>query len=497
MKKLTKISLVILSCALVLGAMFMVSAGAAEAEPEGPEIISQNINYQGNFALMYAVRASTVTSGSVTLKVYDKYPEAGVEPIWTNTNSTPEFVGGNLNETVYKFTTAGVSAANMTKNFYIVAVDGDKESEVKRYSVAEYLYKRLSTVPVVGDDGKANPSAAQKDLYNAVIDFGDKAQIVFAESNGTEVPTLISKYRYVTVTDGTVDGFKTGAYPVGTLLNLKADDANAPGVSWNSMTYNNEGAAIGEKLIMKESVTVPETEGVVKIAIDAVTLRAGTQTFDEFETTDAFEFSRTIQTYNTPTVSYVKEDGRGTVVKIVTDASGDGVKLRNDMTYDESKGHNAWEVSFDIKLELNGSSSETLKYMLVTPERLEEKADGTGTTLKPYFTQNWATKHSSAGENMYVWGGSNSIKRVLADFKEGDWVSLRIVFYKNDSSCYLYLNGSETPIEFTDASWSGDMTEFNHIALRANGYSKTSNFYIDNYFNGYITENSPNPKAAE
>ena len=97
------ISLVI-ALTLIAGMIPAVVASAEEAS--APEIISQNIEYGGYFGLMYAVDASTVKGGKVTVTVYDadmnevgSYVQTKTEDITTANGNTvtqllvnPQFV---------------------------------------------------------------------------------------------------------------------------------------------------------------------------------------------------------------------------------------------------------------------------------------------------------------------------------------------------------------------------------------------------------------------
>ena len=68
MKKNTKIITLVVASALILGVAIGISASATLASPE---IISQNVEYGGNYALLYAVKADSVVGDSVSIAVYD------------------------------------------------------------------------------------------------------------------------------------------------------------------------------------------------------------------------------------------------------------------------------------------------------------------------------------------------------------------------------------------------------------------------------------------
>ena len=117
----TKISIFILSLALLICAVFAMSASAEESTTT-PEIFSQNVKYTDKFCLMYAVKADTVSGGSVTLNLYEEEPVEGLEPAakYTVKNVTSAADSGAAYD-AYIFTTAGVPATALDKVFYVQA----------------------------------------------------------------------------------------------------------------------------------------------------------------------------------------------------------------------------------------------------------------------------------------------------------------------------------------------------------------------------------------
>ena len=132
-----------LSLLIIVGVIFAVSVNAEN--DTSPKILAQNVAYTGDFGLLYAVSENAVAP--VTLYVYDEVPNESSVAVGTYVaNRTTPGEDSGLKDSsgtpidAYIFKTAGVVAASMTDNFYIKAVGADgKESELKRYSVAEYL----------------------------------------------------------------------------------------------------------------------------------------------------------------------------------------------------------------------------------------------------------------------------------------------------------------------------------------------------------------------
>ena len=202
--KSSKLLALILAIALCLGAVcttaFASEEPSASAEAAQPKIISQNVKYGGNFSLLFAVEAATCSGSTVALKVYDEEPTATSKPIWVGTQTSSDElveVNGTLS---YVFTTPGVAAKDMDQNYYVVAESAGIKSEVKKYSVAEYLYERL-----YGDGVYSAPDAigkAQADLYKSVLQMGKDAQdLLFNHDDdpNNDRTTFVTDLYYVAV----------------------------------------------------------------------------------------------------------------------------------------------------------------------------------------------------------------------------------------------------------------------------------------------------------
>lgn len=174
-----KIIAFLMALVLSVGCIFSLTAFANEeatsaSDAATPEIISQNVMYGGDFSLMFAVKADTCSGSDVTLSVYDEEPSEASEALWSKTISTASKTTDVKGYASYVFTTSGVAAKDMDKNYYIVAESAGAKSEVKRYSVAEYLYERLYDDMVVA--GTSELEVAQTKLYKSALEVGKNAQ---------------------------------------------------------------------------------------------------------------------------------------------------------------------------------------------------------------------------------------------------------------------------------------------------------------------------------
>lgn len=208
----------LLALVISVGCTFGLTALANEADQSAPEatkpqIISQNVMYGGDFSLMFAVKAATVSGDTVTLSVYGEEPTEGSEALWSKTINASSATTDVKGIASYVFTTPGVAAKDMDKNFYIVAESQGVKSEVKRYSVAEYLYERLYDDMVVA--GTSELEVAQTKLYKSALEVGKNAQNLlfnFDKDPSNDRTTFVTDLYYVS--------FRDTSYPrVGATLN--------------------------------------------------------------------------------------------------------------------------------------------------------------------------------------------------------------------------------------------------------------------------------------
>lgn len=275
----SKLALIILSLALLVGAAIGFSASA---ETAAPEIVSKNINVTGNYCLMLAVDPATVAGDDVTITIYEQLPAEGVEPAQTITKAktATEKIDldhdGTAEYDAIVFYTAGVSAKDIADVWYITTTSAGVTSDAETYSVREYAFERLYkngtvTATETDEDLKAY---YQKQFYLELLDVGSAAQQLLVNYGKPEAEKekLAKEYIYAVVTDGTytVDGVTAskGFVNAGDVLTLTADDESVTG--WNVVTYGKNGGqistqtvAIGDTLTVSgNTVVVPYIAGV-------------------------------------------------------------------------------------------------------------------------------------------------------------------------------------------------------------------------------------------
>ncbi len=467
--KFAKISLLVLSVALILGAVFAMNISA---ETAGPEIISQNMAYSNEFKIMYAVDAASVPDGgAVTLKVYTKDPTVeSSEPVATMTAeaATPAAETGNLNKDAYIFTTeTGVSYAKMTLNFYAQAEANGVKGAVKRYSVAEYFFEKLA-------DEEA--SDERKAFYQDTLDFGTGIQ-KFATTPAVPENELISNLRYVKIANGgTVGGYSAGIYLKGSTLTLD----NPGTATWNVVEYDINGTTVNFASTTSEFVVADNTKTLVttdNIVDNRMNYRDGADNFDSSETLPSyFSGNATLET----------APGKGNVSKL-SFASGAQIVLNKNQT--DTTNATALEISFDMKLDLTNSNKSGAVL------RLE-------TTGNNWLTWIRIAPNSYDDNSLYIASqdaGYGSI--TIPDIDVTKWFHIRFVIYNNDKSVYVYVNGSETEaVRITGSggdgfhqSWNGDVTGISKALFTSAGSCSITglDIYLDNYFCGYITDEKP------
>ncbi len=500
--KIVKIAFLVLSLTLVLGAVFAMGAGAAEPETKTPEIISQNIEYGERFRLMFAVDASTVAEGPVTLTIYSEKPGAEtantVETI-TVENYTAKEELGTLGVDAYVFTaTNGIPYTEMTKEYYIQAEDNaGNKSEIMRYSVAEYLYQRLATT------GNKAPTPAQKNLYNNAIAFGKNAQIV-VNKVAADSDELISNLRYVTIDGGTIDGFTAGVYPIGKVITPKV--VNAIAAKWTVTAYDNGIAAAPAGGQTSFTVTDADKIEVSCNPEDLVSYRINAANFNKVDTYgDASYFNSKIYSYGNNCWNlggvFASDEEHGAFAKF-TYASANNEAIFDVSTKEATADTaTAVEFSFDIKIDDSNVTGVT------RPRIMPSMSVGSQRITQIGLFYGYADEAAQAGwvnatDKLFIadasktaWSGIYSYTEI--DYK--DWFHIRIVYYAGDANCYVYLNGSDNPTIVFDETYvlsgsgfTGDISTINRATLRNYGSNGTGSVIsLDNVFFGYTKDTKP------
>ena len=468
--KFTKIAILVLSLALVIGTALAMSVSADTK----PVITQQNVSYQGNYALMFAVDASTVTA-PVQLYCYDTEPTAGTVGTLVDTTSNITVADSNennLNVDSYVLKTTGVAASKMTTYYYFKAVDANgNESEVVRYSVAEYLYERLAS----GD-----ASETQTAMYKKLIEFGDAAQAHF-----TPDADPISTYNLVTVVGGVVDGYAQGVYVTGSTVT----PTGAGVTEWTVTTYKADGSTETNYLASNTSV---EIAGRTLIeAGHKISYRAGTYGFEDGTVGEAPAKYLSKQDNSTIVLDSLKVyDTTSQVAKVMFNKSSDSIVISmTDKSVSASEA-TAFEVSFDIKS--------------ITPDNTEQHHT---LQLMPQFDVNESTKRvsayvinlntqlSNAPSFQILNNQATSQKVTYSDVTatEFNHVCFRVEYTdetKTATKMTVSVNGSEVYAFTTIANANfSDISSLYRMVIRSNGARYVNGgIYLDNVFCGFVKD---------
>lgn len=176
-RKNSKILILVLTLALLIGSVFAVTASAAEAETG--DLYAVNVYHNDKLSVMFAVKATQaeIQNGTVQVK-YTWNDENPTEEIATFHKAHPTKAGY-----VYVIT-SGVAAFRLTETVDFTVYVNDEVVESGTYSVAAYLYNKLYRDAVTG---------AEKDVYETLIEYGAASQVYFNHN----VENMIDDVNYV------------------------------------------------------------------------------------------------------------------------------------------------------------------------------------------------------------------------------------------------------------------------------------------------------------
>lgn len=488
-KKFAKIAFLTISLALMVGAIFAMTSNAAESTV--PKIENMNVEYTDKFCLVYAVPADTVSGGSATLYLHEDYPvkpDDGYIKKYELSATTPagkkEVGGVGLSYEAYVFYTDGVEAMALDKVFYAQVVDAaGNASEVKSYSVVEYLYTRLADV-----DGKAN-TEEQNGLYKHVIGFGTYAQKVFLKADVLATTTLISDYCYVTTDGCTINGKTSAVLPQNKAFTVIGNDgalSNCTVTSYN--TYDTTGTATEEE-ITGSSVTISGFYRAHIAAGASKTYKPGTENFEGYAVGDK------PVTYGTPyngtsllwanwgtlakLHSIVAEDtvyGKTSNVLPITFIDGwiHIYPVCNEVAKDEAS---AFEISFDIKMDSSKFTSTTIEDLIYCITYIAKGTDQGRVSLKEVKSND----------------GKWEIFSTSMDAKASEWNNIRVIFKdvegKTAPMIEVYVNNdSDTPNATYSPSKNFTVADMEYIRFQPydNYHEGDVTVYFDNIYCGFI-----------
>jgi len=547
MKKSTRIFVLAISFALLVGAMVGFSATAEES---APEIVSKNIMVDGNYSLMFAVDPATVSGDDVTLNVYAEAPAEGVEAVQTLTKAKAatekiDLDGdGTAEYDAIVFETSGVSAKDIADVWYITATSGGVTSEAITYSVREYAFERLyknGTIFATEDDADLK-KYYQKQFYLEILDVGSAAQQLLVNrpliSKG-EAPEMLAKdYTYISVIGGTYTlGGVTesrGFVDKNAAVTLTAD--NAATTTWRIFSYNEEGVSlstvaidVGETLtVTGNTVIMPYTKGVTPglyfeeignsvYKMDGLTYKnlqynQGT-THTAYLGHSGFAAGATISKYN-----FMADcgDEHGAVFSVSKPENATAT-CQGSVHFPVAEGDedaNCLVFEFDVKfngdvkhrfgtdpenppkVDSRGELSTSVFYLGFFSNTLAECNSWGNMKNNSQFSTSWISKdydgvvdeNLNGGDAFRIEGVPNSNESF--DILPDKWYNICYEIYPVENKCVIYVDGVRAgewgPSSYTIAS--GDVNNINLVTLMMDGRLYEFDMWLDNVFAGKVVK---------
>ena len=206
--KLTKIAILILSVALLVGAAFAVSTSATEAPSEEEILSDMKVNLKYGDMLYFLCLVDAENLGADADISFTLYKDADCTNMAATVKAElleegDEKLGNSGYTAAYyaDFATHGVSAVCMGVDYYVVATNNTTSvsGAPVKCSVVKYLLERLY---------EDTPTDIQREHYENTIAYGSTAQKVTDDTK-----TNVADYCYVGATGGEVlvDGVSVGS----------------------------------------------------------------------------------------------------------------------------------------------------------------------------------------------------------------------------------------------------------------------------------------------
>ena len=445
--KVTKVLSLVLTLALLIIGAVAVTASAEEAPTL--KIASKNLSYDSNISIMFAVETANTTEAP-KLNVYTMENDTLTFKETVSATYTPE---NSLDKVgyadAYIFFTDGIVAKALDTEIYVQAVVGETKSAMERYSVVEYCHEM-----------NAKKST---DLYTNIIKYGETVQKML-EAAGKFDGAYATDYKYVTIEDGTLDGtYDSGIYLEGEKVYPQADGASA-WTSSDGKTVENKG----EYVVGKTNVSF--TEKVVK------TYRPGTYGFEDLalgaNKPSMAQYGGGGMGVNSSYTYEVMSDSvynsASKVFKVTPSAGSKHVTLNTNVSDVASADANAFEISFDFKLE---PGKETTYGALI------DNAGGSAIFSLKF-------KMEGDGDGIYIWNNNNSSENatILSGLTSGyNHIAFKCVEKDGKVVCEIWTNGNHAYDFVTQGNACEDFTTLSKVRISSTtalGYLCLDNIYV-------------------
>ena len=365
--KNTKILVLVLSLALVLGAVAGITVSAADETLETTSIAikSANLSFVNEPALVFAVEHDG-DAANVSLNVWNSEPEENQAADYVVTDSFEQTIEG----TAYtSFAVEGKNPKNIYEYVWVQAVAGEVKSEIVRYSILQYA--------LGGVVNGANP-----ERFQSIIDYSASAQkwLEYTDANGKTA----DEYVFVSVEGGTVDGYKNGVYPKGTKITPEGDGVSMWSVESGNNKYNsyygqsitlnaNTKITVNNSVMTFEDCTTPSDIG------NGVTLKGSSDS--TFKITDLD--GNKVLAYDS-----INDEATGRTELIIdmqnTVTNAEAVVFETDFYIDETTKYDD-----NLYFEFRNASNQRVAFVAIETMSLRYYYDSTSAKIKDLTADTW------------------------------------------------------------------------------------------------------------
>ena len=424
MKKtfLAKISVVVLSCALLIAGIIGISVSATENNASA-EFKIATLNYGADVKIAFAIDINGADAADVQLNIYKNSDLSGEYTV-------SEFSGSYYSGEYPVYYSAGIAAKDIADYIYAVPVlksSGDAIGSTCRYSVAQYCYS------VLVDTNSAEDLVA---LASDLLEYGASAQKRLINIGNIDEETLIGDYRYAYTNDLSVslDGYGSGLYAPDAKVIPSYSGAKSLS-SWK-VVYESGNVAIVSLGDANKGITLSESGAVefipeFKVVYDfedGNIAGSGMENYDligsslaKVENGSSYDGTRVDYSVITDAAGTDNEDNK--VLKVDVNTT-DGGSNANTKIYSTGAGYtvDGTDAVLEMKVKIESTAtSGTIAYLYFADEASKGwafylsfglQANG---TVK--VTQTQVTNSAGVSENKFT---------TLGTFKSGEWVHLMI-----------------------------------------------------------------------
>ena len=533
--KFTKLFVLILSLALLVGSVVGIASSADEGG-KSYAIKSINIEHGDSVKVLIAVDADVSEAEDIEVK-YTVGGNTYTATYWKNMTI--------YGETYPVFYTKGIAIKDCGEDVVLEAHTKGytpKAPQYKNACVAEYLYGKLyreNYIAMTEADGLDNE---RKEFYLEMLDYiAGAQQVLWNDKEGNEGAqrTLVTERPYVCTKDATVFGLgKAGLLDTDCRINLTYTGTEKNFDGWIVKTY--EGAElVSTDLVYTDSLNVSGkvvVEPFINTAIEdfdscetgiiASTTGLTKDGNGKWLTVEYYQnasllpenMTQTFGAKNTTAGTDAADDKGGSRItvpgeylSIVDDGNGDNVlryHIRNKETVLNSAGrHIGWTRAKGTIPDLVENSNVSIAELEVKFDRTDEGAGGTfgqfaigNETAATFIYSQYQAKNDGvylcdvdSGSSMkYSADGKTSTQKTLAIIPYGEYTTIRYEYFFGEKIVHVYVNdvfvgtiehfynASTAHGKMTRSSWNVSSEGYCDVTYRKINLYNTAKIYNEN-----------------